>query len=169
MELFNAIFNRRSIRKYVNKKVEDDLVETILKAGMYAPSAVNKQPWHFIVFRDKASCSKIMEVHPSSTMLKECDVAILVCFDENLQHDDGYGIVDCAAATQNMLLAAHGLGLGAVWVGIFPREKRMEACTDIFGLPEHVKAFAVISIGYPGEEKQKPERFNGQRIRYEKW
>ncbi len=169
MELFDAIYSRRSIRKYIQKKVDDSLIQSVIRAGMYAPSAVNKQPWHFVVFRDKNIFRRIVEVHPNSAMLNDCDVAILVCYDENLQHDDGYGIVDCSAATQNMLLAAHGLGLGAVWVGIFPRKNRMEALHSLLVLPAHVQPLSLISIGYPDENKAQPDRYHRERIHYEKW
>jgi nitroreductase len=169
MDLFDAILTRRSIRKYTSQKIDQDLVDKIIKAGMYAPSAVNKQPWHFIVFTDRKSMKEIMNVHQSSAMLAEAQTAILICYDENLQHDDGYGAVDCSNATQNMLLAAHALGIGACWIGIYPRQNRMEALHTIFGLPQHVKAFAVIALGYPDEKKQVAQRYKPERIHFEKW
>jgi nitroreductase len=169
MEVLEAIITRRSIRKYTGERVTDAQVELLLKAGMYAPSAVNKQPWHFIVFRDRKVIEEIIKIHPNGRMLKDSDVAILVCFDENLQHDVGYGPVDCSNATQNILLAAHGTGLGAVWVGIYPRENRIKGVHRLFNLPGHIKPFSIISIGYPAEEKELPERFKKVRIHYEKW
>src|SRR5512133_1574098 len=117
MEALEAILTRRSIRQYTNEKVTDEQISTLLRCAMLAPSAVNKQPWHFIVFRDKSVINEIIEVHPNASMLTGASVAILVCWDENLQHDTGYGPVDCSAATENILLAAHSIGLGAVWVG----------------------------------------------------
>ncbi|MBN2480305.1 MAG: nitroreductase family protein [Bacteroidales bacterium] len=169
MDVFEAIFGRRSIRRYTGGTVTDDDIETLLKAAMYAPSAVNKQPWHFIVFRDEKTMREIIAVHPNSEMLDQADVAILVCWDEHLQHDSGFGPVDCAAATQNILLAAHGLGLGAVWVGIYPRIHRIEALHKIFELPEHVKPFSVISLGHPAEQKPFPDRFDQKKVHSEKW
>ena len=169
MDVIEAILERRSIRKYTDRKITETQLEIILKAAMYAPSAVNKRPWHFIVFRNKEIIYKINEVHPNSMMLKQADIAILVCWDENLQHDKGYGPVDCAAATQNMLLAAHGIGLGGVWLGIYPRKKRIEAIHKIFCLPDYIQPFSLISLGYPGEQKQQPDRFDHSRIHYEKW
>jgi nitroreductase len=169
MEVIEAIMNRRSIRKYTGEKVADDQIDLLLKAGMYAPSAVNKQPWHFIVFRDRNIINDINKIHPNSYMLKDSDVAILVCWDENLQHDTGYGPVDCSAATQNILLAAYGIGLGAVWVGLYPRQHRIEGVHKLFGLPGHVKPFSIISIGYPAEKKEFPDRYKKERVHYEKW
>ena len=169
MDALHAIFNRRSIRQYTTEKVTDDQLETILKAAMYAPSAVNKQPWHFIVFREQDTIQLIIDVHPNASMLSRSGAAILVCWDEKLQHDIGYGPVDCAAATQNMLLAAHSMGIGAVWVGIYPRQQRMEAIRKIFNLPGHIHGFSIVSLGFPAETRTTPNRFDKGRIHKEKW
>ena len=169
MDVFEAIFGRRSIRRYTQEEITENDIETLLKAAMYAPSAVNKQPWHFIVFRNRKTVEKIIAVHPNARMLQQADAAILVCWDELLEHDAGFGPVDCAAATQNILLAAHGLGLGAVWVGIYPRIQRIEALHKIFELPEHIKPFSVISLGHPAEQKPFPERFDHRKVHSEKW
>ena len=107
MDVLEAIFTRRSIRRYSDERIDDVIVDKILHAAMYAPSAVNKQPWHFIVFEDKTTKDAIMKFHQNAGMLKEAQKCILVCYDEKLQHDEGYGIIDCSAATQNILLAAH--------------------------------------------------------------
>jgi nitroreductase len=169
MDVFEALLNRRSIRKYTGEKVSDELLEKIIEAGMYAPSAVNTKPWHYIVFRSASTFDAIIEANSNAGMLKQASAAILICYDEKLQHDNGYGPVDCSAATQNMLLAAHGLGLGACWVGIYPRQNRIDALHNLFNLPEHVVPFAVISIGFPNEARNKPLRFLKDRIHWEKW
>jgi nitroreductase len=169
MDTLDAIYTRRSIRRYSEKKVSDETVNKILRAAMYAPSAVNKQPWHFIVFEDRSTCKAIVDVHKSSAMLLEAAKAIVICYDEKLQHDEGYGVIDCSAATQNLLLAAHTLGLGACWIGICPRKNRMDALKTIFNLPDHIIPFAVVSIGYPEESKNTPDRFKSERIHIEKW
>lgn len=169
MEVLDALFNRRSIRRYTTEPVQDDILQALLKAGMYAPSAVNKQPWEFIVFRNRETMRQVVEVHPNASMLLQADAAILICWDEHRQHDAGYGPVDCSAATQNILLAAHGLGLGAVWVGIYPRQARMDAVQKIFNLPPHIHGFAIVSIGYPAEHKASPDRFDKGKIHWETW
>jgi nitroreductase len=169
MKLFESLFNRRSIRNYTSEKIHNAELEKIIEAGMYAPSAVNKQPWHFVIFRDKSTINAIIEVHPNSKMLNQASAGILICFDKKLEHDNGYGPIDCSAATQNMLLAAHELGFGTCWIGIYPREKRVSTLHNLFNLPEHVIPFAVVSVGYPNEVKQKPERFKKERIHFEKW
>ncbi|MGD2034272.1 MAG: nitroreductase family protein [Bacteroidales bacterium] len=169
MDVLEAIFTRRSIRRYSDKEIDTKIVDKIIHAGMYAPSAVNKQPWHFIVFEKEETCRAIMEVHRSSSMLSEANKSILVCVDENLQHDEGYGLLDCSAATENMLLAAHALGLGACWIGIFPRKNRMDGVKTIFNLPDHVLPLAIVSLGYPAETKDTPDRIKPDRIHYEHW
>ncbi|HEX2394902.1 MAG TPA: nitroreductase family protein [Bacteroidales bacterium] len=169
MEVQDAILNRRSIRQYLDEPVTDDQISELLKAAMYAPSAVNKQPWHFIVFRDRATIRTITEKHPNASMLHQAGAAILVCWDEHLQHDTGYGPVDCAAATQNILLRAYSMGIGSVWVGLYPRQQRMEMAGEIFNLPSHIKGFSIVSLGYPAENKMQPQRFNRERIHFEKW
>ena len=169
MEVIEAILTRRSIRKYTTQDVPDEQVNILLNAAMHAPSAVNKQPWHFIVFRDRAISEKTAEFHPNSYMLKNASLGILVCFDKNLQHDKGYGELDCSAATQNILLAAHGMGLGAVWIGVFPREKRMASVHSLFNLPGNIVPFSLIALGYPDEKKHFTGRFREERIHYETW
>jgi nitroreductase len=169
MDALEAIFNRRSTRSYTDRPLTGDMLDTLLKAAMYAPSAVNKQPWHFIVFRDHETIRKIIAIHPNAAMLGNSQAAVLVCWDEHRQHDTGYGPIDCAAATQNMLLAAHSMGIGSVWVGIYPRTARMEVLAPLFNLPPHIKPFSVVSLGFPAEKRDRPERFDPGKIHYEKW
>ncbi len=167
--MLDLILTRRSIRKYRPQIIERDIILKILNAAMYAPSAVNKQPWHFIVVDDRNIMKRVMEIHRSSMMLESASHAVLICGDEKLQHDVGYWIADCGAATQNLLLAATSLGIGSCWIGLYPRENRMAAVSVLFGLPAHVKPFALVSLGYPAEEKEKPDRFKPERIFYNTW
>ena len=151
--VIDAILKRRSIRRYLGKSVDKSKIKELLIAGMYAPSARNQQPWHFIVIDERELLEKIMKVHPYASMLSGAAFAILVCGDEDLELSRGYWSVDCAAATQNILLAAHAVGLGAVWLGVYPREERQEGIREIFSLPGHIHPFALVSAGYPAEEK----------------
>ena len=169
MELLEGIFTRRSIRKYSDEKLTDEQIRLLLKAGMQAPSAVNCQPWHFLVITSRDTMVEITKIHPYAQMLKEDACAILVKGDTQLEHGPGYWAVDCGAATQNILLAAHGQGLGAVWVGIHPREERKSIFKKLFELPEHIHPFALISIGYPAEIKQPAHRYKEDKIHYQKW
>ena len=167
--VIDAILKRRSIRKYSSGPVNKSDVDLLLTAAMYAPSARNEQPWHFVVIDDRGILDQIRRVHPYASMLSHAPMAILVCGDEKLELSKGYWPVDCSAATQNILLAAHALGLGAVWLGVYPRSERQSDIRKIFDLPAHIQPFALISIGHPGEEKGVPERFKKDRIRWNKW
>jgi nitroreductase len=167
--VINAILKRRSIRRYSGDPVNKSDLQILLKAGMYAPSARNQQPWHFIVIDDGSILKNITEIHPYAGMLTQAELAILVCGDEDLELSKGYWSVDCAAATQNILLAAHSMGLGAVWLGVYPREERQKGIRELFKLPDQVHPFALISIGYPAETKAPPDRFKEERIHTNKW
>ena len=169
MEIQEAILTRRSIRKYTNRKISEDLITAILRAAMYAPSAMNQQPWHFIVVDDSALLKKLSQIHPYGEMLSDASFGILVCGDEKLQLTKDYWPVDCSNATQNLLLSSHGYGLGAVWLGVYPREERMKDMRNVFNLPGHVHPFALISLGYPAEKKPMPSRFDPKRVHKNKW
>ena len=169
MNTMDVILSRRSIRKYTDQQVSDEDINELLKAGMAAPSANNCQPWHFVVINDHQVMDRIPAFHPYSKMLKSASAAILVCIDKNLENADGYGIQDCSAATQNILLAAHANGLGAVWLGIYPREVRIEGVKKLLGIPRGIMPLSLISIGYPAEEKPPANRFDEARVHYNKW
>ncbi len=169
MEIMEGILTRRSIRKYTNKEVSDDQIQILLKVGMYAPSASNQQPWHFVVITDGEILDEIAEVHPYAKMLKQAQLAILVCGDTERELSKGYWVVDCSAATQNILLAAHDLGLGAVWLGVHPRVERKNEIRKIFDLPQNIQPMSLISVGYPNEKKETPDRFKPERIHYNAW
>lgn len=169
MNVLEAILSRRSIRKYNNRAVTYETLEELIKYAMYAPSAVNKQPWHFIIIDDRSILNKIMEFHPHAGMLENAPAAILICGDEQLAHTPAYWPVDCAAATQNLLLAAHGMGLGAVWLGIYPREERINSMLNLFNLPKEVRPFSLISLGYSSEQYKTPNRFKKERIHRNIW
>ena len=169
MDKLGYILDRRSIRRFKDQKIDDQVIKQILTAAMYAPSAVNCQPWHVVVIDQPSLLNQIMKIHPHAGMLQTASHGIVVCGDEELQHDDGYWVVDCGAATQNLLLAAHTLGIGSCWVGIHPREGRKESFSSLLGLPSHVKPFALVALGYPRETKSRPERFHAGRVRYNGW
>lgn len=169
MDILEAIYQRRSIRKYTGKIVSDKIIKAIIQAGMYAPTAVNKQPWHFLVFRDRNKMEQLNVIHPNSYMLEKAGTGIMVCCDELLEHDKGYGILDCSAATQNILLTIHAMGLGGCWVGIYPREKRIEMCKKLFQLPKYILPLAIVAVGYPDEKKSKPNRCKPERIHWDTW
>lgn len=169
MNFIDTLLTRRSIRKYTSEHVTDEQIEQVIKAAMFAPSAGNQQTWHFVVIREQETFNKIIEFHPFAQMLTQASVAICVCADLSIETKQGYWMVDCSAATENLLLASHSLGLGAVWLGIYPRPERMEGLKNLLNLPETVEPFSLISIGYPAEEKKLPNRFKPERIHTERW
>lgn len=169
MSFIDTLLSRRSIRKYTDQYVNDEQVGLMLKAAMYAPSAGNQQVWHFVVLREKETLNKVVEFQPFAQMLPHASVAVCVCADLSLETKEGYWMVDCSAATENLLLAAHSLGLGAVWLGIYPRPERMAGLKELLNLPENIQPFSLISIGYPAEEKKMPNRFKSDRIHTERW
>jgi nitroreductase len=169
MEKLDFILDRRSIRRFTDQKIDSKQIKAILTAAMYAPSAVNMQPWHFVVIDESSMMEKIMEIHPYARMLQTASHAVVVCGDEQAQHDDGYWVVDCGAATQNLLLAAHTMGLGACWVGLHPREERKSSFSRLLKLPSHVKPFALVALGYPEEQKARPDRFHSEKVKYNGW
>jgi nitroreductase len=166
MEAIEAIMTRRSIRKYTDEEVTNDQVEVILRAAMAAPSAVNKQPWHFLVIRDREKLDSIKSFHPFAWMAKKAPIAILVCGDFTLDKVIGFVEEDCSAATQNMLLAAHATGLGAVWCGISQGGKRVETYQRKFDLPDHFRPISLVVLGHPAKTKKPANRFKPQYISY---
>lgn len=165
----NAILNRKSIRKYTDEKVSEEIVNELLRAGMQAPSAGNEQPWEFVVLRNKDIMSQVVDVHPYSKMLLNTDVAIVVCGDESKERFKGFWVQDCSAATENILLAAEEKGLGAVWLGVYPEKDRVEGIKKILNLPDSVIPLSIIPLGYPDEKKEASNRFNEERIHYDRW
>ena len=168
MDAMEAILSRRSIRRYTDKPVPEELIKQLLVAAMSAPSANNQQPWQFVIIDDRRILDEIPRFHPYSHMLREASWAIAVCGDNDLALS-GYWVQDCSAATQNILLAAHALGLGAVWLGVHPNEKREKEVQKLLGLPEHVKPLCLISIGYPAEKKSPSNRYNESRVHHNRW
>ena len=165
----DLILKRRSIRKYKDKEVPESDIKELLKAGMSAPSAGNQQPWQFIIINEKNILDKIPNIHPHADMAPQASKAILVCGDLDLDSHKGFWVQDCSAVTQNILLAIESKNLGGVWVGIYPREKRIENFKKLFNLPENIIPFAIIPLGYPAEEKSPAQRYKENRIHINKW
>ena len=169
METLEAITTRRSIRKYTDEKISEDVIKQVLNAAMCAPSAGNEQPWHFIVIDEREVLNKIPKIHPFAHMLKNAPAAILVCGDKSLEKYNGYWIQDCSAAAQNLLLAVHSLGLGAVWLGVYPVEDRIKNFQKLLNMPENVFPLALIALGHPAETKISESRFIQERVHKNCW
>jgi nitroreductase len=165
------LFGRRSVRAYQAKPVSDEMVADLLAAAMAAPSACGKDPWRFVVVREKATLQALAAALPNGSMIANAPVGIVVCGDLNAAHagELSYLLQDCSAAIENLLLAAHALGLGACWLGVHPRQPRIEALTKILGLPEKIVPVSGIALGWPGEEKAERTRFDAKHVHNEKW
>jgi len=166
-ELIRAIFARRSIRKYTRKLVSEKDVKTMLEAAMAAPSASNRKPWHFIVVTERQILDNLARAHPYGKMLLEAPLCIAVCGDKNIS--SRYWVQDCSAATENLLLAATALGLGAVWLGIHPREERVNPIRKVLNIPENIAPLNLISIGHPAEKKEPRTQYDETRVHLEHW
>lgn len=164
-----AIFKRRSVRRYTNQAIRAEDITQLLQAAMAAPTARNCQEWEFVVVRDKAMFQKIMAVHPYAKMLAQADCAIVVCGNTKREMAPNYWPADCGAATQNILLAATALGIGSVWLGVYPNEERMAAVSRLLNLPQHIKPLNIISLGMPDEKLAEVNRFDPAKIHYELW
>jgi nitroreductase len=165
------IFGRRSIRAYRAEPVSDGMVTSLLAAAMAAPSACEKDPWRFVVLRDRERLAAIAAALPNGKMLAEAALGIAVCGDLGAAHGGelSYLLQDCSAAIENLLLAAHALGLGACWLGVHPRKPRIEALTRILRLPETVLPVSCIAIGWPAEAKPARTRFAPASVHNETW
>ncbi len=169
MDIFEAILTRRSIRKFTGKVISEKDLETLLRAASQAPSAHNRQPWHFVVVRDGEKLESIADFHPYGKMLPQARCGIVVCGDNDKQKNTGFLIADCAAAIQNILLAAHGIGLGAVWCGLYPKQKLMEPMAKLFGIPSTVIPVGIVAVGHGAEQKEPVDRYDGAKVHLERW
>lgn len=163
------IFIRRSVRKFQQKPITKEQIIQILKAGMQAPSAVNQQPWRFLVLQDSLRKAKLKEVSRSATMVEDAAVAIVLLMDTRDLKKEEMAVQDMSAAMQNILLEVVSLGLGAVWIGVYPTETRVEAAKSALQLPEYLIPFSIAAIGYPEKEDANYflDRFDVEKIYYE--
>jgi nitroreductase len=169
MEIFDALFTRRSIRQFTGQPVDASLVNEILKTAMYAPSGSNKQSWQFVVITEHEILEAIPAVHPYASMVPQAALAIVVCGDETFEPSEPRWAINCGTASQNILLAVHALGLGAVWCGLYPEYSRQQGIKNLLKLPDHIHPFSLIPIGYPAESPEAGDRFKVERIHYNHW
>ena len=172
-DVFTAMRTRKSVRKFDPlRKVEDEKVEKILRAAMSAPSAMDRRPWEFVVVKDRGQLKRIGERLPYSRAGDGAQLAVVVCGNE----DNGlpgrgkeYWIHDCSAATMNILLAAKGLGLGAVWTGVYPGEDRVAVVREVLSIPEGYAPLNVIPLGVPAENPTPKDKWNTKKIHRDTW
>jgi nitroreductase len=166
MTTLETILSRRSIRKYINKEVPAEMLDKLLKAAMYAPTANNSQSWEFVVISDRNLLDKLSVLHPYAKMLKYAPIAILVCGNKDIESGEGYLCQNCSAATQNILLAAYDLGLGSVWMGVYPKTERMDPIRSLLKLPAHILPISMVAVGWPDEVRPMPNRFDRGKIHF---
>lgn len=166
------IMTRTSIRSYTEQTVSADTIETLLRAGMAAPTAVNKQPWHFVVVNKKEKLTELAATNPYGKMLENAPLAIVVCGDMSKVLEgnaSAFWVQDCSAATENILLAAHALGLGAVWTGLYPDMERVDAVSEVLKLTDNLIPLCTVVIGYPAEQPQPKDKWKPENVSYNEY
>lgn len=162
----SLIFSRRSIRVYSDEPVSERDLQGLLEAGMAAPSASNRKPWYFVVVTDRETLGALAEAHPYGKMLTRAGAAIAVCGDPGIST---WWVQDCSAATENILIAAAALGLGAVWLGSHGNPEREQALRDVLGVPDSIGVLSLLSIGHPAEEKDARTQYDAGRVHLDRW
>ena len=171
MEAIECIMTRASVRQYTGEKISEEDMLKIIKAGMNAPSARNIQPWRFIILRDGKLLDEFTEKLPYCKMLKNAGAGVVVCgvLDKDFEYAEKYWTLDCSAATENILLAAHALGYGAVWTALYPNEERISIVRAALKMPRNVVPLNIIPIGTPKEKPNHKDKFKEDIIHYDKW
>jgi len=167
-EISNAtletIFNRKSVRTYESRPVEQEKLMLLIKAGMAAPSSMDNRPWEFIIVTDRDKLDRMAEGLPYAKMLKNTHQAIIVC--GNTTKSQRAWFLDCSAASQNILLAAESMGLGAVWTAAYPSQDRIDLVKETLKLPDHIIPLNVIPVGYPAGDEKAKDKYDPARIHY---
>ncbi len=169
MDAMEAMLTRRSIRKYTDRPVSEETVKNLLTVAMAAPTAADQRTWEFVVIEDRKMLDEIPRFHPFSNMLKQAPLAVCVCSDLHKETKIGYWPQECGAATQNILIAANAMGLGAVWLGIHPVEERVKGLKKLLSLPDRVMPLSLIALGYPAEEKPPLNRYDEEKVHRNGW
>ena len=167
-DVFEVIHNRKSVREYQQTAVPKEMVETMLKAAMAAPTARNVQPWRFYVIRNRQKLEQLAQELPYAKMLYQAPLAIVVAGNTQQGNPRGEQIhnwkLDCSAATQNLLLAAEAIGLGAVWTGVYPYEARVKAVSNALSLPGHIIPLNIIPIGFPRKDEKPKDKWDRDKV-----
>ncbi len=170
-DVLSVIHNRKSVRHFTGQAVAKEDLSTILKAGMAAPTAVNKQPWSFVVVTDRKDLDALAVVLPYAKMLDQAGAAIVVCAipHQAFEGSAEFAIIDSTCASENILLAAEALGLGALWTAVYPDEGRIKAVRDILNIPPEVIPLNVIPVGHPTGEDKPKDKYKLENIHWGKW
>ena len=166
-QTLHTILNRKSVREYMDREISPEIMTDLLKAGMAAPSSRDRRPWHFIVLSDKAVMNDLSSKLKNASVLKNANKAIIICGDVLVS--DNCWELDCSAVTQNILLAAESMGIGAVWTAVYPYADREVVVNEVFQLPENIRALAIVPLGYPSGIQTPKDKFDKTRIHHNKW
>jgi nitroreductase len=166
-QTMETILNRKSVREYLDREIAPEAVNELLKAGMAAPSSRDRRPWQFVVITDKTVLESLGGQLRTASCLKDANKAIVVCGDTLVSGNCWF--LDCSAATQNILLAAESMGIGAVWTAVYPYADREAIVNTALQLPEHIRALAVIPLGYPAGQPVPKNKFDETKIHYNQW
>ena len=169
MDAIEAIMTRRSIRQFTGEPVSDEHIEALMRAAMAAPSAGNQQPWRFVIARDPEVRARLAVATQYASPVGRAPLGIVVLADTRENRHPGYWVQDCSAAVENILLTAHALGLGGVWIGVHPVEDREAEVRAIVEAPEGFAALCMIAIGHPATPGPEVDRFNAENVRDERW
>jgi nitroreductase len=169
MDPITSIMTRRSVRQYTDEDVTAEQLETLLRAAMAAPSAGNQQPWRFVVVRDAEVRAKLAVATPYSSPVGRAPLGIVVLADTRENKHPGYWVQDCSAAIENLLLAAHAIGLGGVWIGVHPNAEREEAVAAIVEPPTGFEVCSMIAVGHPAAPGPEVDRYKAEFVRTDRW
>lgn len=169
MDALEALYTRRSIRKYTDEPISDEDLESILKAAMLAPSARNERPWHFVVIRDRSRCDMMSKGAPYWGMAATAQALVIVCGDTTQGKGDAFWVQDCAAALENLLVAARAKNIGTVWCGVHPIADREAFVSKALNLPPHIVPLGLVCLGHPAQKFEEADRFDPARIHLESW
>ena len=168
--VLHNILQRKSVRAYTDRAVSHEQLDTLIRAAMAAPTGRDMRPWHFIVLEGRHLLSPLTEQLPYAKMLAEAQAAVVVCGDMSVTDKEGNPsrnwTFDCSAATENLLLQAEAMGLGAVWTGVYPYDERIEAVKQVLHLPDHLIPLNVIPIGYPKGDPQPKDKYDPAKVEY---
>ena len=165
--VLDLIYSRQRVRDFADAPVSDDHVDAMLRAAMAAPSVQDRRPWHFVVVRERKTLDKLAKVHKYAYMLEKAPLAVVVCGDQTVS--EKYWVEDGCVATQNLLLAARALGLGGVWISLYPKKKHQKAVRELLAMPDHVGVLCILALGTPAKEKQLGAKFDSERVHLEEW
>lgn len=169
MDTLDSIRTRRSVRRFTEEQIGEEQLELLLRAAMAAPSASNERPWQFVIVRDRGKLLDLAKATPFAKPLSGASVGLVVAADRREMKYPGFWVIDCSAAIQNLLLAAHAVGLGGVWIGVHPVAPFRWRVRRLVGLPRYIVPHSLVALGHPVRVPEPVDRFDEARLHSERW